>query len=598
MAFTLRPYQQRCVNSIWNYFNYGGRGNPVVVAPTGTGKALIIADFIQSVFNHYPQQRVMMLTHVKELIEQNHITLLRQWPSAPAGLYSAGLNKRESMHNVTYAGIQSVGKKPELFGHIDLILIDECHLVSPTSTALYRKFIDALKMYNPHLKVIGFTATPYRVGQGSIVDAEDDRCLFDATCIDLSSMDEYNKFVEEGYLSRLVTKRTGTALDVTGVHKRGGEFVPKELQNAVDKQEITEAAIRECMEEGADRRKWLVFGAGVEHVLNITDQLNHMGISAKAVYSGMKVKERTAVIEGFKAGEFQAIVNNGILTTGFDDPEIDLLVILRPTSSPGLWVQILGRGTRPCYEEGFDLMTAEGRLAAINAGPKQNCLVLDFGANTARLGPINDPRIPSKPGEGGGEAPVKCCEKCNTYFHASLETCPECGHFTPHQTKLEQASGNAEVVHTENPVIDYLKVDHTTVSLHTKKGAPNIMKVSYMCGMSVFTDYVCIEHDGYAGKKARDWWAERTELPYPDRTANAIALSGDLKVATSIGVWSNKKFPELLYYCFDGTHFGKEAVDSFVPMVDTEDQLEAPIATEPKFETEFKVPGFDDDIPF
>lgn len=120
------------------------------------------------------------------------------------------------------------------------------------------------------------------------------------------------------------------------------------------------------------------------------------GIPTTCIHSKLTKDERTERLAGLKSGKYRAAVNNNILTTGFDLPSIDLIAVIRPTNSPGLWVQMLGRGTRPVYAPGFDLWSTAGRLAAIEAGSKQDCLVLDFAGNTRRLGPINDPVLPRK----------------------------------------------------------------------------------------------------------------------------------------------------------------------------------------------------------
>jgi len=157
-----RSYQVEAVASIWEYF-LKNKGNPVVAMPTGTGKSIVIAMFLKSVYDSYPGQRIMILTHVKELIVQNYEKLKSLWPFAPAGVYSAGLNKRDMFSPITFGGIGSVAKKAPLFGRVDLVLIDEAHLVSPNQATMYQKFIDDLKKKNPSLKVIGLTAPPWTV---------------------------------------------------------------------------------------------------------------------------------------------------------------------------------------------------------------------------------------------------------------------------------------------------------------------------------------------------------------------------------------------------------------------------------------------------
>ncbi len=597
MLITPRDYQRAASNSLFDFFATNKEGNPLVAMPTGTGKSVVIGDFLDMVFSRYNNQRIMVLTHVKELIEQNYKKLLDMWPSAPCGIYSAGLKRRDTLLPIIFAGIGSVAKRAIEFGRIDLIIIDEAHLVSPAETTMYQKFIAELSKINPHLRVIGLTATPWRLGHGKLTENH----LFTDICFDMTGVDAFNWLLAEGYLSRLVPKKTGMMLDVEGVHMRGGEFIQKELQHAVDKQEVTYNALKEALEYGHDRKKWLIFTAGIEHAIHTSEILNAMGISCGVVHGGnknypMTNTERDATIKAFKAGEIQAITNNNVLTTGFDDPEIDMIIMLRPTASPVLWVQMLGRGTRPLYFPGFNLSIKEGRFAAMEEGGKDNCLVLDFAGNTKRLGPINDPVIPMKKGKSKGDAPVKECPKCDTYIHASLRFCPECGNEFIFKTKLKITAGTDELIKGDLPVIKDFKVDHITYTVHHKAGKPPSMKVTYWSGKKKFMDYVCFEHGGFAERQARKWWQERTGLDFPASTDNGLAQVAKINSPTSLRVWTNKKRPEIMVACYDGTHFGTQEPDSKMPSIETNISERTMIKN--VMERLVAVKYNDDDIPF
>jgi len=574
MLLQPRSYQVEAVKSIYDYFG-SQQGNPVLALPTGTGKSVVIAMFLESVFRYFPNQRVMVLTHVKELIQQNYDKLMSFWPTAPAGIYSAGLNRREAYMPITFAGIASVAKKAHLFGRIDLLIIDEAHLVSPSEETMYQALLGTLRSINPNLKVVGLTATPWRLGHGRITEDG----IFTDVCFDITGMAAFNRLIAEGYLCPLVPKQTKAILDTNGIHMRGGEFVQSELQLAVDKDEITFAALKETMEQAGDRNHWLIFASGVQHAENVGAMLNSLGVPTVVIHSKMSDNERDEGIAGFKSGKYKAAVNNNVLTTGFDFPGIDLIVMLRPTASPVLWVQMLGRGTRPFHM-------------------KENCLVLDFAGNTRRLGPINDPVIPRKKGQKGGEAPVKLCGSCATYNHASVTHCICCGaefHFT---TKLKEYASTQELIKGEAPIVEVFKVDHITYSAHEKIGAPPMMKVSYYCGLRMFQEYVCIQHEGFAQRKARQWWTQRSNgAPFPESTALALEQAETLQAAGHLRIWVNKKYPEILAHCFDGTAFSTQAPDDLAaPTVDTaasSRSLHTPGSAKPS--TDFDT---DDDIPF
>ena len=545
-----RDYQDYAIESIFRYFEEGGVGNPIVAMPTGTGKSVVIGGFVQQVFYRYPGQRVIKLTHVKELIEQNFEKLLAVWPTAPAGIFSAGLGRKDTGYPIIYAGIATAIKAVETFGRIDLLLIDECHLVSPKADTMYRAFINGLKEINPYLKVIGFTATRYRLGQGLLVE---EGGLFTDTCVDMTTLEAFNWFLSEGYLCPLVPRPTRIELDVEGVKTQNGEYNLKQLQSAVDREEVTRAALLEALEIGHDRQHWLVFASGVEHAIRVTDMLETFGVSATCVHSKMSGSDRDKRVADYRSGKYRVMVNNGILTTGFDFPAIDLIVVLRPTQSPGLWVQMLGRGTRPLYADGFDLETTAGRLEAISNSLKRNCLVLDFARNTRRLGPINDPVIPKRKGKGGGEAPVRICENCGIYCHAGLTNCPECGFTFPRSIKFGSNAGTDDLIRDarEFPQVELFKVDRVVYNEHRKEGRPPSIRASYYCGLRMFDEWVCLEHGGFASKKARDWWRNRSLNQPPETTREGYQRLGELRTPTHIRVWINKQHPEVIGYEYE-----------------------------------------------
>jgi DNA repair protein RadD len=543
----LRYYQENAVNSIFDYFSQNA-GNPVIAMPTGTGKAFVIAAFLQRVLGMWARQRVMILTHVKELVEQDYAELMKIWPNAPAGVYSAGLNCKDIMFPIIFGGVASVANVAEAFGHRDLIIIDEAHLLSPKDDSMYQNIIARLKVINPYLKVIGLTATPYRLGQGMIIDEG----LFTDICYDDCGMERFNQLVTEGFISPLIPKRTNFEIDVSGVGIVNDDFKKGELQFATDKEEITYAALQETLQFASARKSCLIFSSGVEHAEHVNEMLQSFGVPSGVVHSKMPAAQRDKTIELHKNGELWALVNNNVLTTGYNHKPIDLIVMLRATVSPGLWVQMLGRGTRPMYAEGFNLESLEGRLAAIAASQKQNCLVMDFAGNTRRLGPINDPVKPRKKGKGGGEAPVRICDACGVYNHASARFCCYCGVEFQFKTKIVSFAGTDELIRSDAPVVEYFNVERIIYnSYNSAKNttSPPMIKVEYYSGLQRFVEYVCPEHNkSYARKKYHDWWRQRHASEPPNTTAEALQLVSELRPPKRIRVWINKQYPEVLSY--------------------------------------------------
>lgn len=565
----LRPYQDEAIQAVYQFFagQPDPSHNPVIAMPTGTGKAVVIAGFTKGVLQTWPNQRIMMATHVKELVDQNADKMRIIWPQAPLGIFSAGLGEKTAGMPITFGGVKSIlnalRQDPLAFGRIDLFIIDECHLVSPKDNTAYQEVIRILRSVNPFLRIIGLSATPYRLGLGMITDGG----IFTDMAYDITGLRAFNRLLDDGYLSPLIPMPTETVLDISGVHMRGGDFVQNELQAAVVKQETTWKALQEVAFAAQYRHHWLIFATGIEHVKMIVQMLNYMGIPAAGIHSNSKKHpmsddERDDNIARFKAGQIRALVNADILTTGFDFPALDCIILLRPTSSPGLHVQILGRGTRPLYAPGFDLDSMEGRLAAMKASYKQNCLVLDFAGNTMRLGPINDPRIPGKKGPGTGEIPIKVCDNCGCMNHISARTCIQCGEEFTFQEKLSAKASTAALIVRDEPQVEVFKVDRVTYAPHVKPGFPPSLKVSYFCGVRRFTEWMCFEHHGNPiQRKAHAWW--RKCVPedfiapdnwidsFPPTIKDVLPVVDRLKTPPAIRVWVNKKYPEILAHLFD-----------------------------------------------
>jgi DNA repair protein RadD len=553
-----RDYQLEVDNSIWRYFETHKEGNPCIGMPTGTGKAFVIAYFLYKALRAYSNQKILVATHVKELVGQNYLEFLDLWPTAPAGIYSAGLGKKDTHQNIIFCGIASIVKNIEAFGRVDLMIVDECHLISLNEESMYMRVIKLLKERNPNLRVIGLTATPWRQGQGRLTDGGG---LFTDMCIDLTDMQSFNRFVKEGYLVPLVSKPTQLLLDTTGVKLIGGEFNEKQLDLAVNKDHITYAALQETMQYAQDRRSWIVFATSIDHALKIEQMLQYLGVSCRVVHSKMPKGERDKNIQDWKDLKFTAIINMGILTTGINHPALDLIVMLRPTMSTVLWVQMLGRGTRPLFiKEGFNLTTIQGRLDSIAASAKQYCLVMDFAGNIKRLGPVNDPVLPRKKGAATGEVPVKICDICGNYNHISARYCggepwktvEGCGAEFSFRVQIKQQASTEAVMKTDMPIIEDFKVSTLTCSIHQKANKPDSVKVTYYCLNRKFSEYLLIEHGPYFRQRAESWWKRRSRIPLPNTSAEAVELVPTFEIPTHIRVWTNTAFPKVMDECFMG----------------------------------------------
>jgi len=468
-----------------------------------------------------------MGTHVKELVQQNAEELLNLWNEAPIGIYSAGLKQKDTAHPIIFGSIQSMIKHPDWFGHRDIVFVDEAHLVSAEESSQYQTFFAFLKLINPNLKIIGMSATLYRMGMGMIID----NGLFTDVVYDKTNLEGFNELLYKGYMAPLIPLRTKTELDVSDVGVSKGEFVSTQLQGAVDKAHITYKALQELVHAGQHRKSWLIFASGIEHAEHIAEQLGAFGVDCAPVHSKRPADYNDAAIKAFKSNQLRAIVNYGKLTTGFNHPEIDLIGMLRPTLSVPLWVQMLGRGTRPA---------------------KENCLVMDFARNTPRLGPINDPQIPKMKKGDVGEMPIKICENCGAYNHTRVTHCCNCGEPFTFQVKIVSKAGTDELIKaaiTEpSPIIETLDVLGAHYEKHKSRYGvkPPTLKVTYFTRGLPYKEWICLEHSGMAGKIARDWWRKRHKEEPPATIDAALLKISELKCPRFIRVHVNKLHPEIL----------------------------------------------------
>jgi DNA repair protein RadD len=400
---TLRPYQQEAVRRVVAHFR-GSDDPAVVVLPTGSGKSLVIAELAR-----LARGRVLVLAHVRELVEQNHAKYAAYGLSAD--IFSAGLKRKESSRQVVFGSVQSVVRGLGRFaspvdgqGAFTLLVIDECHRVSPAEDASYRRVIEALRRANPRLKVLGLTATPYRLGQGFIYHRHhhgmvrgDESCFF-RDCVFEQPL---RLMVKKGYLAEprridaAVERYDFSALFSTSGPGSSGLFREEELNRVAAGNRATPGIIAEVVERARDRQGVMLFAASVAHAEEI---LGYLPAAEAALVTGETPSvERERLIAAFKARELKYLVNVAVLTTGFDAPHVDLIAILRPTESVSLYQQIVGRGLR------------------LSPG-KRDCLILDYVGNPWDL---YAPEVGSpKPASDSEPVQVECpaCGHANLFW--------------------------------------------------------------------------------------------------------------------------------------------------------------------------------------
>jgi len=802
MTLSLRDYQRASLDALYAHFKDGGK-NGLIVLPTGAGKALVIAALITEILSWYPDKRVAVVTHTKELIRQNFDELKGYWPGAPAGIYSAGLGRKDTKSKILFCGIASVHNKTKLLGQFDFVIVDECfpagtmistpdglraietikpgdvveHALGfgkvravssrqttdlvkvtlsngeyfvctpnhPIFTAegfvqagklevggrVFRSqdlrelrqrvhalgqegnqrggdlsaeagplgeaailqhllleaererdvhpghpgenvrdtqadrssaecqgrewrgingdtgrgyedfgqgldsrvrcsdeswtgerlpqllqarsgehfdknrdrvgrqltswgetgagseerrassivrvagvsrvecgrevsvfnldvsghpsyFADGVLAHNCHLiprnddtyygrflrdqagaRLIGLTATPFRLDSGRLNTGED--AMFEAVVYDANVRD----LIEQGYLSPLISKATLTKLDTTGVAKRGGDYVPGQLAAAVDQEVITRDAVAEIVERGADRRAWLAFCCSVEHAIHVRDEIRRHGIACETVTGETPAGERERIIRDFKGGRIRCLTSMAVLTTGFNVPAVDMLALLRPTKSAGLYIQMVGRAMR----------RAQG---------KDNALVLDFAGCVREHGPIDCVSI-KQPGEKAGVSPTKECEHCHSYMPISAKVCEDCGEEFPaiergpREIKIErEADGTSLILSNNEPT--WLSVKSWRFRVHEKTTDDKVsrtLRVDFYCGLSNPPIWICPEHKGAMRHKAEQWWARMGGSSMPITVEGCVAMSARLRRPSRIKVRPNGKYTDVIGYEFD-----------------------------------------------
>lgn len=525
----LRDYQARALSMLYDWFEKNVTGHPVLSMPGGSGKSVVIASLAKDALQNWPETRILMLVHSKELILQNADKLRKLWPGSPLGIYSASVGKRQLNEPITYAGIGSVAKRAKEIGHIDLCIIDEAHAVSTAESGIYRKLIADLLEINPAMRIVGLSASPYRLGQGLITEGP--TAIF-SEILEPVSIEE---LVFKTHLVPLRSKITKHKLDTDGLHKRQGEYIASEMEARFNTDDHNSAVVHEIIEKASNRAHWLIFCSGVAHSEAVAKCLREAGITAEALDATHSKSERERKLADFESGKMRAICSVGILTTGYDFPALDCIAFLRSTMSPGLYLQMAVRGMRP------------------HPG-KTDCLVLDFAGVVATHGPITAVQPPKKKGKIEGEAPVKVCDECGELVHPSVRICPACGHPFPEPERKKLELRDDDIMGLEGKD---LEVSSWNWRRHVSRASgKEMLSCTYYGSLSdkPITEYLPVLHDGYAGQKAM-----RQLLTMANSSgahlADAAHMEGSEGLEYLSVQMSNSKPPTSIEYRLDGKFY-------------------------------------------
>lgn len=567
----LRKYQTEAVDALYHYWSVGNIddldagyiGNALLDLGTGLGKSLIIAEVVRTLIEDYPGSRVLMAVHIRELIEQNYKQLMALWPEAReiTGVYSAGMGLREHGDRITYGGIQSIFDKPEI-DEYDLLIVDEAHRIPKDGFGRYLTLIKRLKQSRPHMRIVGLTATPYRLDSGRL-DQGRDR-LFHQIVYSYG----LGPGIADGWLSSL-RSRSGVAagqIDVSGVKKTGGEFNSGQLEAAALRTGVVQAACADIVRKakggepikpGSEiiepaRKSWLLFATGIDHAHAIAGELRRLGVNVATIFGDTPKAERDHVIGTFRRGELTALINVGVLTEGFDAPGVDLICLLRPTLSTGLYVQMVGRGVR-------------------KAPGKGDCLVLDYAGNVKRHGPVDDVRENIQ-----GQVHARECPECHTLNKKTAKFCAHCGYEWPepktaeprertikHEAKPEQEisilSGRTLPPGYEAPIDVKVSAWSCARWASRNAGSPDTLRVAYSANYKIYFEWVCFGHpkNSYPRNKAVDWWRQAITAGGALRGALTEERSRDCptSIDEAIQRWSELTMPATIRVRKEGQYF-------------------------------------------
>jgi DNA repair protein RadD len=433
--FTLRPYQREALSAL--VAAAPQRQFLLLQAATGAGKTVVFCALARYYFSRWGM-RTLVLAHRSILVRQAMDKLLQEWPAGEdvqncgkdvgkaggrrpsLGLVCASVSsRREADADVVVASPQTLKNHLEELPKVDIVVIDECHRVGPKNLdSTYKAILEAVLARRPGARVIGVTATPWRLGQG---------CIYGSRAVAGTenwwdridcriSMAELQR---QGYLVPLrALSCPSLRVELAGLDLSSGDYNETQLAKLMSRPLELDSAVKAFLEHAGGRRRCVAFCCTITHAAMLAARFRQAGIEAGVVDSSRESADNQSRLDDFKRGRIRVLCNVGMLTEGWDCPEVDCLLLCRPTMSPALYVQMVGRGLRP-------------------AAGKRDCLLLDLVDNVGRHGSPNAPRIvpgarageAGLPGQGPGERPGRSvCQWCGALLPegARPKACPEC----------------------------------------------------------------------------------------------------------------------------------------------------------------------------
>ena len=586
--FALRPYQVIALNQI--HKDLQTDNHVLLQAIMGAGKTVMVCRLINKYFFE-TNRNFLILAHKEELVQQFYNTFKTKSdvPLHEIGIACSGIQaKKQIGRRIVIATRDTFIGQLDKYNYCSMLVVDECHAINMDDTSsTYYKIITDLQSKNEQLRILGITATPFRVSLGL--------CYGDRNCGNvlfpkLNHHIKYEELKDQGYLmplEGLVAGNDSIQKDVDGV-KRNGEFVLDQLQDVMVKQVHLETAVEAINKHCKDFKHICIFCVGIEHAEKLSELL---GDECTVVHSKLSNIERSQNMDDWNSGRKRMIASINILVEGFDFPALDCLVMVRHTMSAGLYLQ------------------AVGRVIRIYPG-KKRAFLLDLTDNTSRFGTDLDKvkvKIPKKVSDEALKKFEKECPECNCWMHVARIECPDCGYvYPPTEREVEIANKIPDLksVNFEPAPPTVCTLYDIEFKRHKKKGKPDSLRVNYLDTNQyqpcMGSEWICLEHGGFAAQKAVEWWKKMTsgDGPVPKTVDEALDRIEDEfiypeKVILQVDANGFTKVIDYIYYEDDVEKFSlKQGKDP------TEEPKEPkPIDISKFFEDVVESDDFDD-IPF
>ena len=487
----LRDYQQEALEAIWAELY---RSNSALCAmATGSGKSEIFIALIKMTLDLKSDAKIVVLLNKVSLLDQTVRRIVNVIGEERVGVFCGSRFKYETKKPVIIASIQSVFNA--YIGNVNLLILDEAHNIDHES-GRYLDFISKLRFQNDKLKIVGFTATPFR-STGHIYGSNK---MFKRVSYERG----LKKMIDEGYLVEPKLKKVLHQFDTTNLKVVAGEFSPKDVEALTSDEKVVSDQVKDALSRMQDRACVVWACSSIDHAERVHKILTlHYEEKAVVLHSKLRDVDRLYAQNMFEKHSARHMVFVSIVSEGYDFPPIDCVVLMRPIKSPVLYAQTVGRALRPY------------------AG-KKDALILDYGSVVETCGPLDNPFVPTK-GQRTKALPddfkMRFCKTCLSYMSVKLKYCTDCGaEFVNANARVERLAKKAA---TEGEILTtprVIKIKDVKLMLHTsRKTNKPCVRISYI-------------HDSFLPTENSEYYRLDLTWRYKQLLQRLEQLNVDLKV--------------------------------------------------------------------